>query len=61
MERNRIEWLTAEVCILRGIRRNMGTGISPSRAGENDVKIVLLGCTEKIKCRMEFISKYSWI
>jgi hypothetical protein len=45
-ERHRIAWLIAEVWKLRGIRRNMGTGRSPSPAGENDVKNILLSCTE---------------
>ena len=53
-ERNRIVWLIAEVWKLRGIRRNMGTERSPSPAGENDVKNMLLSCRET-KWGMELI------
>jgi len=45
-EIKRIVWLIAEVRILRGIRRDMGTGRSPSRARERDVKNMLLSYTK---------------
>jgi hypothetical protein len=59
-ERNGLVWMKAGVWKLRGIRRGWGKRTCPLCGGNEDVKHVLLSCSETKKGRMQSMNK-KWL
>jgi hypothetical protein len=57
VERSGTVWLSVGLWKLKRIGRNTDKGRWPLCLGEEDIKHILLSCSETINWRMEFLNK----